>query len=81
MKFGGIAVSSSRDRVSMTCNENTKIDARCMYNDTHAFWSGLIPDTCDVSGKSSDARKFIYCRFYHEIISALSSDFLLLYIR
>lgn len=51
MKFGGIAVSSRRDIISNTCNENTKIEARCMYNDTHAFWSGLIPDTCDVSGK------------------------------
>ena len=36
-----------------------------MFNDTHSFWSGLIPETCDISGKISGARlaisHFITC--------------------
>ena len=53
MRFGNIAVSTNTSRITMTCNEDTRIEARCMYNDTNAFWSGLIPESCDVSGKSS----------------------------
>ena len=55
MKFGEIAVSNNNTRISVRCNEKTEIDARCMYNDTHSFWSGDIPDTCDVSGKVDGA--------------------------
>ena len=55
MRFGDIAVSENRTRISMRCNEKTEIAAHCMYNDTHSFWSGLIPETCDISGKVNGA--------------------------